>query len=89
MWLWAVQRNYEDEKDREINFRVRRSWLNKWFKKKRKGEETNGNIEKERYKFLQDFMDDYVLEDNIEVYLKAEEDNAILEIIPLGDWYAI
>ena len=89
MQLWTIQRDYEKEMDREINFKVRRSWLNKWFKENRKGQETNGNIEKDTYEFLQDFLNDYVLEDSIEVYQKAEREDAILEITPLEDWYAI
>lgn len=89
MWFWTVETDYENEREREIEFEVSEMWLNNWFNENRKGSETWGNIENTTYETLQDFLDDWILDDSVKMYTDAIEDNQVLGINPISDWYRI
>jgi len=89
MWFWTVETDYEKDMERDIEFEVSESWFNNWFDKNRKGTETRGNIENEKYEIPQDFLDDWILDDSVEMYIDAIEDNEVLATRPISEWVSI
>lgn len=89
MWFESTETDYKKLKMRDIQFKVSKSWFNKWFSNKRKGKETNGNIEKERYETMEDFLADWTLDDSNEMYNDAIKDNKVIEIRPISEWFDI
>lgn len=89
MWFEAIETDYKKWREREIQFKVPKSWFEKWFSNKRKGKETNGNIEKERYETSEDFLSDWILDDTYEMYNDAIKDNKVIEIRPISECFDI
>lgn len=87
-WLSAYDFDpkYWDCDEAFINFEVPVDWLRDWFDKNRKGEESNGNIEKDCYETLEDWLDDYILDEMDVLYCDALTDGVILNEEHVNDW---
>lgn len=78
LWLDTNDQNNWEE-DVEFWFKVPIEWAEKWFVENYRGQDTNGNIVKEKYEELDDFMDDYIWDDSWKMYCQAVQDGVMLE----------
>lgn len=81
IWLTAYdfREDYWAYETADKEFRVPREWAEKYFREHLEGSETNGFIDKEHYETLDDFLNDYILDEMNPVYEQAIKDGVILE----------